>query len=636
MSALPPPGLSVATPDADVEIEGTASVSGSSSSSSISSPSSPTFDSQRSMLQSRRGSSAGRRNRHHRRSSSLGVFNVNVCAPSVSSLMEPARQESPMRRRANAKALASLQVPDRARRTEERNQNSRAPEDVASSARVPETPSVDSPSTASTSSSSSSESGSANMLAVPPSATSSVPSQGFGMSGAHSPLTPFTPLPKLALEDTEEEDEEDMKATVAAKDFNCSLCLGLLFDPITTPCGHTFCRECIHRALQRRKRCPLCRSRCRIDALTHATNAVLLSLLETHFAAAYERRAKQSTVRRLKKEERFGVFLSEDFFAIGRAFVLHLYERRYRSLATLAMDNSQQFLVMPNWARSDSVGVGLLCRIRHLRVLPDGRVWTNSIAERRVVVCGLRHEADQHGLCTAKIVECPDQPLLPNEEEECRQLAQQTLVPLLRPLATQSSAFEEALSVARRALTDENSHSLWTQLSWQLLGLLPDDLVRSACENRLPSRLLDTRVVVPPDDAPVAQQFDLESTQSQEIEHVLYEQLGIDPVDVAPSVTNIPQIPQLDETSLARCRVLQRHPVLMPKSVRRLRLAARALAAFKGDRQERRYREFFCIVLVIVFVLWLAVRQQDAVYSNMSRLLPSLGGVEAEQIHTGL
>jgi hypothetical protein len=28
-------------------------------------------------------------------------------------------------------------------------------------------------------------------------------------------------------------------------DFDCALCLSLLYDPVTIPCGHTFCRNCL-------------------------------------------------------------------------------------------------------------------------------------------------------------------------------------------------------------------------------------------------------------------------------------------------------------------------------------------------------------------------------------------------------
>ena len=44
------------------------------------------------------------------------------------------------------------------------------------------------------------------------------------------------------------------------EDFECKLCFSLLFQPVTTICGHTFCRECLERCLDHRQECPCCRT----------------------------------------------------------------------------------------------------------------------------------------------------------------------------------------------------------------------------------------------------------------------------------------------------------------------------------------------------------------------------------------
>ncbi len=44
------------------------------------------------------------------------------------------------------------------------------------------------------------------------------------------------------------------------EDIGCQLCLDPLGDPITTPCGHTFCRNCLVSAMCYSKTCPLCRT----------------------------------------------------------------------------------------------------------------------------------------------------------------------------------------------------------------------------------------------------------------------------------------------------------------------------------------------------------------------------------------
>lgn len=45
-----------------------------------------------------------------------------------------------------------------------------------------------------------------------------------------------------------------------AEDFECSLCYRLLHLPVTTPCGHVFCRPCLDKVLDHKTECPLCKS----------------------------------------------------------------------------------------------------------------------------------------------------------------------------------------------------------------------------------------------------------------------------------------------------------------------------------------------------------------------------------------
>lgn len=43
-------------------------------------------------------------------------------------------------------------------------------------------------------------------------------------------------------------------------DVECILCMKLLFEPVTTPCGHTFCRGCFARSADHSNKCPMCRT----------------------------------------------------------------------------------------------------------------------------------------------------------------------------------------------------------------------------------------------------------------------------------------------------------------------------------------------------------------------------------------
>jgi len=79
------------------------------------------------------------------------------------------------------------------------------------------------------------------------------------------------------------------------EDFECKLCYSLLFQPITTICGHTFCRECLERCLDHRVECPCCRTvldhHNRRDLNMEITE-VLDFILAKYFTADYNERRK--------------------------------------------------------------------------------------------------------------------------------------------------------------------------------------------------------------------------------------------------------------------------------------------------------------------------------------------------------
>lgn len=80
------------------------------------------------------------------------------------------------------------------------------------------------------------------------------------------------------------------------EDFECKLCYNLLFQPVTTICGHTFCQECLERCLDHRVECPCCRTvldQYNGGAQNMEVTEVLELILAKHFTADYNRRRER-------------------------------------------------------------------------------------------------------------------------------------------------------------------------------------------------------------------------------------------------------------------------------------------------------------------------------------------------------
>ncbi|XP_034002527.1 LON peptidase N-terminal domain and RING finger protein 2-like [Trematomus bernacchii] len=59
-------------------------------------------------------------------------------------------------------------------------------------------------------------------------------------------------------------------------DMECPLCMRLFYEPVATPCGHTFCLKCLERCLDHKSNCPLCKENLSEYLATRGYNKTLL------------------------------------------------------------------------------------------------------------------------------------------------------------------------------------------------------------------------------------------------------------------------------------------------------------------------------------------------------------------------
>ena len=71
--------------------------------------------------------------------------------------------------------------------------------------------------------------------------------------------------------------------------ITCSLCLELLYRPVTTTCGHSFCQVCMGEVFRFKPECPLCRAALTVEP---AVNTVLAEVIESSFPEQYQARRR--------------------------------------------------------------------------------------------------------------------------------------------------------------------------------------------------------------------------------------------------------------------------------------------------------------------------------------------------------
>uniref|UniRef100_A0A8C8S6A4 LON peptidase N-terminal domain and ring finger 2 n=1 Tax=Pelusios castaneus TaxID=367368 RepID=A0A8C8S6A4_9SAUR len=207
---------------------------------------------------------------------------------------------------------------------------------------------------------------------------------------------------------------------VDASDFECSLCMRLFYEPVTTPCGHTFCLKCLERCLDHNPHCPLCK-----EELSEflASRTYKKTLLTEELIVRYlpEELAERKKVYEEEMKELSNLNKDVPIFVCTMAFPtipcpLHVFEPRYRLMIRRCMETgTKQFGMCLADELKGFADYGCMLEIRDVKFFPDGRSVVDTVGVRRFRV--LNH-GQRDGYNTANIEYLEDKKVEGAEYEE--------------------------------------------------------------------------------------------------------------------------------------------------------------------------------------------------------------------------
>lgn len=198
-------------------------------------------------------------------------------------------------------------------------------------------------------------------------------------------------------------------------ELECQVCYLMYYEPLTTPCGHTFCKSCLLRAIDHSTQCPLCRHQ--LPGYTtfhnHAFNVVIQNFMTTLFPIIWEERRIAAESELYDELDDAPIFVCSLVFPKTPCF-LHIFEPRYRLMLRRCLESRHRRfgMCLPGRGGQPFHEYGTMLEIRSVEVLPDGRSLVETVGSHRFRVI---ERGQRDGYSTGKIERIED--VDPEEEE---------------------------------------------------------------------------------------------------------------------------------------------------------------------------------------------------------------------------
>jgi hypothetical protein len=146
-------------------------------------------------------------------------------------------------------------------------------------------------------------------------------------------------------------------------DLTCPLCLHLLFSPLVTTCGHSFCKPCIEKCFLSSHKCPICQCP-QPPALT--PNYIVQSFIEKNYPEEYQKRRNECPQRpqAVSPSSSLPVFFTSNFtLHPGTMFQQPITEHKYIEMFHRISQGDRCFAYMSKIADTWVAAMAVILRI---------------------------------------------------------------------------------------------------------------------------------------------------------------------------------------------------------------------------------------------------------------------------------
>ncbi|XP_059845232.1 LON peptidase N-terminal domain and ring finger 1, like isoform X1 [Hypanus sabinus] len=174
------------------------------------------------------------------------------------------------------------------------------------------------------------------------------------------------------------------KDQIDVSDFECSLCMRLFLEPVTTPCGHSFCKGCLERSLDHSPMCPLCKDSLKeyLENRKFSVTCILKELIARYLPEELYERQKihdEETAELTHLTKNVPIFVCTMAYPTVPC-PLHVFEPRYRLMIRRCIDTgTKQFGMCINDPQHGFTDYGCMLHIRSIHFLPDGRSVVDTV-----------------------------------------------------------------------------------------------------------------------------------------------------------------------------------------------------------------------------------------------------------------